>query len=100
MSQPVSTYAPESPAAKAYQNIADSLILSAPSTADDTEEVLGTGGVSDLQNAEAIAETAANADPDNLDGTTRPLEADELSTGEADSDDSGFEFVKRKGDSK
>ncbi len=96
MSQPVSTYAPESPAASAYQKIADSLILSAPDS-DDSEHVLGTGGVSDLQNAEKIAESAANADPDNLDGKTRPLEDDELSTGEAD--DGGFEFVKRKGDS-
>ena len=94
MSQPVSTYDPESPAATAYQKIADSLILSAPD-GDDSEEVLGTGGVSDLQNAEKIAESAANADPDNLDGETQPLKGDELDTGEAD--DGGFEFVKRKG---
>jgi septum site-determining protein MinD len=99
-SQPVSSYDPDSPAAEAYQRIADTLILSAPNSDDDSEEVLGTGGVSDLQNAEAIAESAANADPDNLDGTTRPLEDDELSTEQADDDDSGFEFVKRKGDSK
>ena len=98
-SQPVSTYDPESPAAKAYQRIADTLILSAPNSGDDGEEVLGTGGVSDLQNAEKIVESAANADPDNLDGSTRPLEADELDTGEAADDEGGFEFVKRKGDS-
>jgi len=98
-SQPVSSYDPESPAAEAYQRIADDLIFSSPDT-DDGDEVLGTGGVSDLQNAEKIAESAANADPDNLDGTTRPLEGDELSTGEAEDDDGGFEFVKRKGDSK
>ena len=97
-SQPVSTYNPDSPAAEAYQRIADSLILSAPDSGDG-ERVLGTGGVSDLQNAEKIAESAANADPDNLDGSTRPLEGDELDTHEADDDDGGFEFVKRKGDS-
>jgi len=97
-SQPVSTYNPDSPAAEAYQRIADSLILSAPDSGDG-ERVLGTGGVSDLQNAEKIAESAANADPDNLDGSTRPLEGDELDTREADDDDGGFEFVKRKGDS-
>ncbi|MFW5977843.1 MAG: MinD/ParA family ATP-binding protein [Halohasta sp.] len=96
MSQPVSTYDPESPAAEAYQRIADSLILSAPG-ADDDEQVLGTGGVADLKNAEKIVESAANADPDNLDGSTRPLEADELDTAEAD-EEGGFEFVKRKGE--
>jgi septum site-determining protein MinD len=98
-SQPVSTYDLDSPAAEAYQRIADTLILSAPDSGDEDEQVLGTGGVSDLQNAEEIAESAANADPDNLDGSTRPLEGDELDTGEADDDDGGFEFVKRKGDS-
>jgi hypothetical protein len=98
-SQPVSTYDPDSPAAEAYQRIADTLILSAPDSGDEGEQVLGTGGVSDLQNAEKIAESAANADPDNLDGSTRPLEGDELDTGEAADDDGGFEFVKRKGDS-
>jgi len=96
MSQPVSRYAPESPAAEAYQKIADSLILSAPESGDDGQQVIGTGGVSDLKNAEEIAESAANADPDNLDGSTRPLEDDKLDT--EDADDGGFEFVKRKGD--
>jgi hypothetical protein len=52
------------------------------------------GGVSDLKNAEEIARSAAEADPDGMGGTTKPLETDELTTG--DPDDNGFEFVKRK----
>ncbi len=98
MSQPVCTYDPESPAATAYREIADDLIFAAPPTADGDEPVLGTGGISDLQNAEEIADSAAKADPDGMDGTTRPLEGNKLSTGDAD--DGGFEFVKRKGGSR
>ncbi|WP_253736250.1 MinD/ParA family ATP-binding protein [Halohasta salina] len=96
MSQPVASYDPDSPAAEAYGRIADSLILSAPDSGDGGDGVIGTGGVTDFKNAEEIAETAAEADPDNLDGSTRPLEADELDT--AEEGEGGFEFVKRKGD--
>ena len=96
MSQPVTAYDPDSPAAEAYGRIADSLILSAPDSDEEGDGIIGTGGVTDLKNAEEIAETAAEADPDNLDGSTRPLEADELDTTEEG--EGGFEFVKRKGD--
>ena len=99
MSQPVCLFDPESPAATAYQEIADSLVLtgSADETSDgDDDTVLGMGGVADLQNAEKIVENAAEADPDGMRGATKPLESDELST--ADPDDNGFEFVRRKGE--
>jgi len=97
MSEPVTSYDPDSPAAEAYGRIADSLILSAPDSGEEGDGVIGTGGVTDFKNAEEIADTAAEADPDNLDGSTRPLEADELDT--AEEGEGGFEFVKRKGDS-
>mgnify|MGYP000131934302 FL=1 len=99
MSEPVCLFDPDSPAATAYQEIADSLVLTdaagGASDADD-DTVLGMGGVADLQNAEKIVENAAEADPDGMGGTTKPLEGNELSTG--DPDDNGFEFVKRKGE--
>jgi ATPases involved in chromosome partitioning len=98
MSEPVCLFDPSSPAATAYQKIADSLVLT--DSTDDTDaaddSVLGMGGVADLQNAEKIVESAAEADPDGMDGATKPLESDELST--RDPDDNGFEFVKRKGE--
>ena len=99
MSEPVCLFDPDSPAATAYQKIADSLVLTdtggEASEADD-DTVLGMGGVADLQNAEKIVKNAAEADPDGMDGATKPLEGNELSTG--DPDDNGFAFVKRKGE--
>jgi septum site-determining protein MinD len=94
MSEPVTSFAPNSDAAAAFHEIADTLALSGSQADDEDENVLGTGGVSDLKNAEEIARSAAEADPDGMGGTTQPLESDELSTG--DPDDNGFEFVKRK----
>ncbi len=94
MSEPVTSFAPDSRAAAAFHEIADTLALSESPADDEDDEVLGMGGVSDLKNAEEIARSAAEADPDGMGGTTKPLETDELTTG--DPDDNGFEFVKRK----
>lgn len=94
MSEPVTSFAPNSDAAAAFHEIADTLALSGSQADEEDENVLGTGGVSDLKNAEEIARSAAEADPDGMGGTTQPLESDELSTG--DPDENGFEFVKRK----
>ncbi|MFC7041562.1 MinD/ParA family ATP-binding protein [Halonotius sp. GCM10025705] len=97
MSQPICLFDPDSPAATAYQEIADGLVLGdGTDDEEDDDSVLGMGGVADLQNAEEIAKSAAEADPDGMDGATKPLEGDELTTG--DPDDNGFEFVKRKGE--
>ena len=98
MSEPVCLFDPNSPAATAYQEIADSLVLTGSGDKEDASDdgVLGMGGVADLQNAEKIVENAADADPDGMDGATKPLEGNELST--ADPEDNGFEFVKRKGE--
>ena len=94
MSEPVTSFAPNSDAAAAFHEIADTLALSGSQADEEDENVLGTGGVSDLKNAEEIARSAAEADPDGMGGTTQPLESDKLSTG--DPDENGFEFVKRK----
>jgi len=96
MSQPVTLFDPDSDAAAAFHEIADTLVLGDSATDDEDDNVLGTGGFSDLANAEEIVKSAAEADPDGMDGTTQPLESDELTTG--DPDDNGFEFVKRKGE--
>jgi len=96
MSQPICLFDPESPAATAYQEIADSLVLGDETDDEDDDSVLGMGGVADLQNAEEIAKSAAEADPDGMDGATKPLESDALTTG--DPDDNGFEFVRRTGE--
>ena len=94
MSEPVTSFAPDSRAAAAFHEIADTLALSESPADDEDDDVLGMGGVSDLKNAEEIARSAAEADPDGMGGTTKPLETEELRTG--DTDDNGFEFVKRK----
>jgi septum site-determining protein MinD len=96
MSEPVTSFAPESQAAAAFQEIADTLALSESPADNGDDEVLGRGGVSDLKNAEEIARSAAEADPDGMGGATQPLETDELATG--DPDDNGFEFVDRTGE--
>ena len=96
MSEPVTTFDPSSDAAAAFHKIADALVLGSEPTEEDDDNVLGMGGFADLQNAEEIVKSAAEADPDGMDGTTKPLESDELTTG--DPDEHGFEFVKRTGE--